>query len=312
MLGFIEAGINKLTSAINKLVSFIPGLDFEIPEVQFNIFEGLINSLQETSEKTASELSTAQHQLDQLLEVETELGAALVDGVKQVGTTIIDLLKPITELPERFREQFRIGETPTFSSIGPGGTDGYESTPAGARDEQDKVTPEQEQIDQDIERFRNDLESTLSRTFRDGNFDQLGNALLTNIRNQFTDRIASNLSDFIGNFFSGLFKGGGLFGGGGGGLFGGGAGIFGGLFGGIFHEGGVVPGSRGQQKLILAEAGELVVPPNAINSFGGAQININQQITGNVDQATRRALRQSANEISDAVYANFRERGVVT
>ena len=79
--------------------------------------------------------------------------------------------------------------------------------------------------------------------------------------------------------------------------------LFGGLFGGIFsfHEGGVVPGRPGQEVPAVLEAGEVVIPRNQVGSIGRPGFTIVQNVTGNVDDATLRALRANAEQTAAIV-----------
>ena len=186
-----------------------------------------------------------------------------MDGLVAVKDVIANAIASITGLPERVRDALNLAVQDTLDDVQAGTTGGV-PTFEPARDENEtQINPDRDLIERDLTRFKDDLESTLAQTFRDGNFDDLGNALLNNVRNQFTDRIAQNLSSVIGGFFSNLFQGGGVFSGG----------LFGGLFGGIFHQGGVVPGNPGEQKLILAQAGELVVPTDGVAGLGAKHYN---------------------------------------
>ena len=302
-LGFIEDGINSVSGVLNDVLAKL-GLEFRISEVNFEGFEAGTRRLEQTNAKTLAELQTVRTEMNRILAEEVEIGAAFTDGLANVGTIIKEAVEPLANIPDKIRELLDVGDLPKFDEI----TSDTQLIPQAAQPTTANVFPEETLIEKDLARFKDDFESTLANTFRQGNFDDLGTALLTNIRNQFTDRVASNIAGFVGNFFSGLFNPGGSFGGG---LFGGGIGIFGGLFGGIFHQGGIVPGVQGQQRLILAEAGEAVIPRNRIGDIGDATITVNQQITGDVTTATRRALRTSATEITDIVYSNLRERGAL-
>jgi hypothetical protein len=75
-----------------------------------------------------------------------------------------------------------------------------------------------------------------------------------NVLNKVMDKLAEMAASKVFGFITG---------GGGGGLLGG----IGDFFGGIFHNGGTVPGPIGQERLILAQAGETVSP---IGSSGGS------------------------------------------
>lgn len=51
-----------------------------------------------------------------------------------------------------------------------------------------------------------------------------------------------------------------------------------GIFGGVFHDGGVVPGPLGKERLILAQGGETVMTPEQMRSGGGAKATINNYL----------------------------------
>ena len=79
--------------------------------------------------------------------------------------------------------------------------------------------------------------------------------------------------------------------------------VFGGLFGGIFHQGGVVPGSPSEERLILAQGGETVYPVGA--TPGG--VNLTLQVTGDVTDATRSAIRGMGRELTAIIHAQAQE-----
>ena len=91
-------------------------------------------------------------------------------------------------------------------------------------------------------------------------------------------------------------------GGGSGGILGG----IGSMFGGIFHDGGVVPGPIGQERLILAQAGEHVSPIGSGRSAGGGgykSANIYLNIDGRqVAQSTKQHLADTVRVHGGARY----------
>ena len=62
-----------------------------------------------------------------------------------------------------------------------------------------------------------------------------------------------------------------------------------------FHDGGMVPGRRGQEILALLEGGERVIP--AGGGGQGGDITVVQNVTGDVDQAVLRSMRTNARAI---------------
>lgn len=195
-------------------------------------------------------------------------------------------------------------------------------------------------------RFADVLTGTLSSALRTGNFSGIGKSLLGNLLDSFGGDAFQNglkgLSNSLSEGFSGLFKNlasslSGLFGGSGGigGLFSGlfssvrnlfnGGGGLGGLFQGGngsnllgFATGGVVPGPVGSPQLALVHGGERVLTPEHQRMTRGAQgdrgvvLNLTFNTTGNVDEATQRALRSSSNQISRSVETYLIERGIIS
>jgi hypothetical protein len=102
-----------------------------------------------------------------------------------------------------------------------------------------------------------------------------------NVLNKVMDKLAEMAASKVFGFITG---------GGGGGLLGG----VGDFFGGIFHNGGTVPGPIGQERLILAQAGETVSPigSNTGSSGGGySTANISVNLDGRtIAQAVKQPL----------------------
>lgn len=181
------------------------------------------------------------------------------------------------------------------------------------------------------DRFRRDSESwgeALSR--------RIGEAF----RNSLNNNLQNFLSEHLNRFFSRVFNGliGGIFGtettsgvarGLLGGLFGGGNGDFVGppRRDGTFHEGGIVGGfgaTTGQEQYIRALSGEAVfnqaqkdrllfaVANGSSNGQGqGVTIQINNQVTGDVTSATRRAIQENSREMAQMVGSELQRMGVV-
>lgn len=156
---------------------------------------------------------------------------------------------------------------------------------------------QREQLKMIGENFRTDLQGNLRAALADGDYSDLGDALLNSLQNVFLDRISKGLSDLIAPLFDGLFSG--LFGGGG-------------FF--SFHEGGRVPGSAGQESLALLQAGELVLTEEqqgglaAMLNGGAATVNNNYTFVGDVDRATRRAVSRLLPDIATGVSRIQREQ----
>ena len=195
-----------------------------------------------------------------------------------------------------------------------------------------------------VGRLGDTLRSSLADAIESGDWSAVGTRLVGTLRRMFAertaDRVASAIENLLGNvieriagpggplegifgaLFGGFFGGGGGDGGGGGGsigsLLGGSFGgpigsIFGGLIGGLFHEGGVVPGAAGQNRLIVAQAGEVVLnraqQQALITGMGGGGVNISLSVTGDVTSATRRAVLDMGRELAGIVQGEFRETG---
>ena len=192
------------------------------------------------------------------------------------------------------------------------------------------------------EDFRSNLENGFSRALNSGDFSSLGDVFLNSFTMSVNDQLAMGLSDLFGglfenitmmgegmttgilDLFGNLFSGiadmlSGLFGGGGGGgglggLFSAGLGLFG------FQEGGIVPGPQGpgpDNTIAAVRSGELILnraqQDNLAQQLQQQPMTINQtvQVTGNVDEATRRAVREMGNEITNSVQQRFNERGLL-
>ena len=147
--------------------------------------------------------------------------------------------------------------------------------------------------------------------FAEGVLDSITNSLVDHVSrtifDPFVENIVISLTDSLsgaggGGFLGGLFGGGGL-----GGIF---SSLLGGLFGGIFHDGGTVPGPVGQERLILAQSGETVLPIGARDAEP-VSVTINQNITGDIGDAYLRALNVNAEQTSNVVLDNFRQRGIL-
>ena len=125
---------------------------------------------------------------------------------------------------------------------------------------------------------------SMREAFRSGDFSKVGSTLVDGIKNALSDRLADKVSDMFENFLDSIFDKAFSGGGPGGGLFGGGGilGAIGGFFGGIFHSGlsggtrGIVPGKPGDEKLVLARAGEEISLPHQRRG-GNIRTNYNME-----------------------------------
>ena len=86
-------------------------------------------------------------------------------------------------------------------------------------------------------------------------------------------------------------------------------------FGGIFHDGGIVPGQTGTDVPILAQAGELVLTrgqqADLSSALELAGVNVTINATGDVTDATRRALLSSGAEVGRIAYQQLREQRIL-
>ena len=185
--------------------------------------------------------------------------------------------------------------------------------------------------------FEDNLERGLSEAFNEGDLSGIGSVFVTSFQESINEQFAEQISGVFGNVFesitgnaegfgaglsetfSGIFDSiSMLFSGGDGGGFGGllSAGL--GLFG--FQNGGIVPGPSGpgpDNRIIAARSGELILnraqQDNLANQLNSQGMTVNQtiQVTGDVTTATRRAVREMGDEITNTVQQRFNERGVL-
>ena len=137
------------------------------------------------------------------------------------------------------------------------------------------------------------IKENLRTALLTGNFDDLGQALLTSVQ-------AALIDGLLGSLFSSI--GGSLFGG-----FGGGAGAASGAF--------ITPGESGRPVPIIAHGGELILNGQQTRELLGGQnrgtvFNQTFNQVGDVTRATRRAVRQDARFFADQVNRSNRERRV--
>ncbi len=171
-----------------------------------------------------------------------------------------------------------------------------------------------EEVDRAASVFSNTLQTTFIQGIESGDFSGLRQALLGRLVDTFSgegafgrglDALFDTLASTISNLFSSLTGGGG-----GGGI----ASFFSGLLG--FATGGVVPGPVGAPQLALVHGGERISTPEQqrMGSREPQSVNLNLtfQTTGDVTEATQRAIRASATQINQSVESFLLERGVIT
>jgi hypothetical protein len=173
------------------------------------------------------------------------------------------------------------------------------------------------------EQLSENLSRTLAESISEGDFKGLGDAFLSSIQETLQSQVADKLEDLFAVFFDMFFnsigsamnKGGaGAGGGGAGGIAG--AALSSGLF---FHDGGLVPGKRGADVPIVAQAGEMVLTRNQqrallegdVGKGDSNPITINMSSIGDVSEATKKANLQMADELADMIQTTLRERGAL-
>ena len=75
-----------------------------------------------------------------------------------------------------------------------------------------------------------------------------------------------------------------------------------------FHGGGVVPGRRGADVPVIAQAGEVIFTPEQLRGLGNTTITYAPQITGNVDAATLEAMNRHMGRFVDATQQVLQQR----
>ena len=87
-----------------------------------------------------------------------------------------------------------------------------------------------------------------------------------------------------------------------------------GLSGGLssFHQGGIVPGPRGSDVPIIAQAGELIIPANRTGQFReGSDTNINLNFHEMTDSEFTSRLYRELPNIADSIAQTFYNRGIL-
>lgn len=80
----------------------------------------------------------------------------------------------------------------------------------------------------------------------------------------------------------------------------------------VAHEGGIVPGPRGAERLILAQSGERVLPLNESGGDGaGRNVTVNLQVVGDVSRQTRSEVARMIPEIASGVNSQNRRTGAL-
>ena len=131
-----------------------------------------------------------------------------------------------------------------------------------------------------------DLQNSLAGALASGDFSSVGDALLQSLTAAFA-------KSFTDQLFGAVLGGLGLPG---------------------FAFGGEVPGPRNRRQLAIVHGGERIFNDSQFSGIesrlGGGQVVINQRLTGDVTEATRRAMRTQGRELADIVQAQFYERRV--
>ena len=131
-----------------------------------------------------------------------------------------------------------------------------------------------------------DLQNSLAGALASGDFSSVGDALLQSLTSAFA-------ASFVDQLFGAVLGGLGLPG---------------------FAFGGEVPGPRNRRQLAIVHGGERIFNDSQFSGIesrlGGGQVVINQRLTGDVTEATRRAMRTQGRELADIVQAQFYERRV--
>ena len=169
------------------------------------------------------------------------------------------------------------------------------------------------------ERLNESLSQTMSQAIVKGDFKKFGSLVLTSIETSLQDHVANKLKGLFEAFFEGFFSAieGALSSSAGGGDFMSSLGGFvGGLFAGTAHDGGMVPGGPREEVPILALGGEAVLTrEQQKNLFGGGArgqtITQTFNVTGDVTSATRRSMREMADELATQTQVIFNERGLL-
>lgn len=150
------------------------------------------------------------------------------------------------------------------------------------------------------------LDAALDGLGLDGFFEDIFSDMADQIQAAAGDKLGpgSGLAGAFRSLFDGLFGGGSVFSRPG----------FGGLsnFGGFFQDGGFVPGPVGAARTIVAHGGELVLTPEqqrALTPAPAGSVTVQLYATGDVTDATIQALRTMGDEIADIVNSRNRLTG---
>ena len=155
------------------------------------------------------------------------------------------------------------------------------------------ATPEiNEKLRDGFIRFRETMTSTLSQALASGNYKSVGDAL----RISLISAVTSNLLRQGLNFLGGALGIGGIP---------------------TAHSGERLPGPRSREYLRVVQGEELILTPEqqfAMRGGGQGRLEITNvfQVTGDVTDATRQAIRESGEEIVNIAQAGFQDRGLVS
>lgn len=327
--GFLNSTIrliNEASAALN-LDNFI-----QIEEIGGTTFDDLLHD--------TSELMT---NLTNLNNMADQVGNALAGNFQRVGDAVVMAANSVVEFGGDIASAFGVGDATAPGVLPEQGIAGGIAAPTGiglGGDEgNNPFTFSMDQINEIGTNFTDGVQGSIEEALNSGDFSNLGMNILTSFTESVNEQFAMNLSELLtGGFtdfftglnemteegtesilggFSGLFSSIGMLfsGGGGGGGLGGvlSAGL--GLFG--FADGGVIPGPEGAAMPVIAHGGEVVLnreqQQNLLNggTSGPQTVSQNINVTGDVSEATRRAVREMGNEITNMVQQGFNERGVI-
>lgn len=332
--------INGIGSSANELAELFGLDDFvEIPELEAPTLEPITV---DTSQAMA-DIAALTEQQGVLEQMAMEASAAFGEAISAIGTDVVEAASSVQQLVE---DLFTLDALPDITPPTiepPGGDSPGEDMMANALSAiQMAFSFDDDAISEISGDFQRNLQTGLSSALNNGDFSSLGDVFLNSFTMSVNDQLATGISelfggifmdiisqgegmstgvlDLFGNLFSGIADSlSGLFGGGGGGgglggLLSAGLGLFG------FQNGGIVPGPQGpgpDNTIAAVRSGELILnraqQENLAAQLQQQPMVINQtlQVTGDVTSATRQAVRDMGNEISNTVQQRFNERGLL-
>ena len=346
--------IEDVKYAFLKIEQFFIGIGLTIQEYlidAFNDFLGIINNALKFFDKEQIELigqDATDESVKRLKEVEDELDV-IIDKQKQLAIdsdlAVLALAASAGAAAEAGAEAVlgiisEIENALGFSSTAEGSSDtgGFSSVDSGQLDPAVVAT---EKAKEDVATFwetmekswleygenalepigdqlSDNLSRTLAESISEGDFSGIGDAFLLSIQETLQSQVADKLEDLFTVFFDYFFNAIGVAmsknrgGNGKNGKALAGASL-------IMHDGGLVPGQRGADVPIVAQAGEMVLTRDQQRSLlkgetGGdnVPITINMSSVGDVTEATKRANREMADELADMIQTTLIERGALS